>query len=104
MTPEIEDFTKKVVEHLAKRLDPQQIILFGSHAKGTATLNSDIDLLVVDAGGTLTHHHAVGRMHRPGWDRQRRREIHPVRASVFSQFADGQTITEFNPNMALTSD
>ena len=61
MTPEIEDFTKKMVEHLAKRLDPQQIILFGSHAKGTATLNSDIDLLVVDAGGTLTHHHAVGR-------------------------------------------
>ena len=26
---------------------------------------------VVDAGGTVTHHHAVGRMHRPGWDRQR---------------------------------
>ena len=47
MTPEIEEFTKKVVEHLAKRLDPQQIILFGSHAKGTATINSDIDLLVV---------------------------------------------------------
>ena len=87
-----------------KRLDPQQIILFGSHAKGTATLNSDIDLLVVDVGGTLTHHHAVGRMHRPGWDRQQRREIHPVRASVFSPFADGQIITELNPNMALTSD
>ena len=26
---------------------------------------------VVDAGGTVTHHHAVGRMHRPAWDRQR---------------------------------
>jgi len=27
---------------------------------------------VVDAGGTVTHHHAVGRMHRPGgYDRQR---------------------------------
>ena len=26
----------------------------------------------VDAGGTVTHHHAVGRMHRPdGYDRQR---------------------------------
>ncbi len=25
---------------------------------------------VVDAGGTCTHHHAVGRMHRPGYDRQ----------------------------------
>ncbi len=26
---------------------------------------------VVEAGGTVTHHHAVGRMHRPGYDRQR---------------------------------
>ena len=26
---------------------------------------------VVAAGGTVTHHHAVGRMHRPGWDAQR---------------------------------
>ena len=26
---------------------------------------------VIDAGGTITHHHAVGRMHRPGYDRQR---------------------------------
>jgi len=26
---------------------------------------------VVDAGGTVTHHHAVGRMHAAGWARQR---------------------------------
>ena len=26
---------------------------------------------VVDAGGTVTHHHAVGRMHRAAWERQR---------------------------------
>jgi alkyldihydroxyacetonephosphate synthase len=26
---------------------------------------------VFDAGGTITHHHAVGRMHRPQYDRQR---------------------------------
>ena len=26
---------------------------------------------VIAAGGTVTHHHAVGRMHRDGWDRQR---------------------------------
>lgn len=26
---------------------------------------------VIEAGGTVTHHHAVGRMHRPGWERQR---------------------------------
>ena len=26
---------------------------------------------VTRAGGTSTHHHAVGRMHRPGYDAQR---------------------------------
>ncbi|MPY91624.1 MAG: FAD-binding protein [Acidimicrobiia bacterium] len=26
---------------------------------------------IADAGGTITHHHAVGRMHRPQYDRQR---------------------------------
>ncbi len=26
---------------------------------------------VIAAGGTITHHHAVGRMHRPGWEQQR---------------------------------
>src|SRR5688572_15393794 len=26
---------------------------------------------VIDNGGTITHHHAVGRDHRPGYDRQR---------------------------------
>lgn len=26
---------------------------------------------VVEAGGTVTHHHAVGRMHRDAWERQR---------------------------------
>jgi alkyldihydroxyacetonephosphate synthase len=26
---------------------------------------------VVAAGATITHHHAVGRMHRPAYDRQR---------------------------------
>ncbi len=26
---------------------------------------------VVEAGGTVTHHHSVGRMHRPGYDQQR---------------------------------
>jgi alkyldihydroxyacetonephosphate synthase len=34
------------------------------HIKDTATR------AVVDAGGTCTHHHAVGRMHRPGYERQ----------------------------------
>lgn len=26
---------------------------------------------IAGAGGTVTHHHGVGRLHRPGYDRQR---------------------------------
>ena len=32
---------------IAERFDPEQIILFGSHARGNAGSHSDIDLLVV---------------------------------------------------------
>ena len=36
-----------VANLIAERFDPEQIILFGSHARGNAGYNSDIDLLVV---------------------------------------------------------
>jgi predicted nucleotidyltransferase len=37
----------KMVKRLVDRFDPEQIILFGSHARGTAGPDSDIDLLVI---------------------------------------------------------
>lgn len=36
-----------MVSRLVERFAPQQIILFGSHARGTATPDSDVDLLVI---------------------------------------------------------
>ena len=36
-----------VAKLIAERFDPEQIILFGSHARGNAGSHSDIDLLVV---------------------------------------------------------
>lgn len=36
-----------IVKRLVNRFNPDQIILFGSHARGTARAESDIDLLVV---------------------------------------------------------
>lgn len=36
-----------MVDRIVERFKPQQIILFGSQAQGTATSESDIDLLVV---------------------------------------------------------
>lgn len=36
------------VEVLVREADPEQVILFGSHARGEAGPNSDLDLLVVE--------------------------------------------------------
>ena len=36
-----------MVERLVDRFDPDQIILFGSQARGTARPGSDVDLLVI---------------------------------------------------------
>lgn len=36
-----------MVDRIVRRFDPVRVILFGSHARGTATDQSDVDLLVV---------------------------------------------------------
>ena len=36
-----------MVRRLVRQFDPEQIILFGSHARGTAGPDSDVDFLVV---------------------------------------------------------
>lgn len=41
--PEIDSLIQRIVGVC----NPEKIILFGSHAKGTATLTSDLDLLIV---------------------------------------------------------
>jgi predicted nucleotidyltransferase len=41
------DKIDEMVRCIAERFDPDQIILFGSHARGTARHDSDVDLLVV---------------------------------------------------------
>ncbi|HKE76063.1 MAG TPA: FAD-binding oxidoreductase [Acidimicrobiales bacterium] len=43
----------------------------GAEERQWAELKAAASEAVVAAGGTITHHHAVGRMHRPGYDRQR---------------------------------
>lgn len=37
------------------------------------TIKAAANEAVIDAGGTVTHHHAVGRMHKKAWERQRPR-------------------------------
>jgi len=38
---------EKMVQRIVERFHPEKIILFGSHARGTAGPDSDVDLLVV---------------------------------------------------------
>ena len=38
---------EQIVQRIVARFNPEKIILFGSHARGTAGPDSDVDLLVV---------------------------------------------------------
>lgn len=42
----VEDQIRWMVRRIASEFDPDQIILFGSHARGEAGPDSDVDLLV----------------------------------------------------------
>ena len=41
-----------MAQFIAERFDPEQIILFGSYARGEANAHSDIDLLVIIRAAT----------------------------------------------------
>ncbi|MBI2317790.1 MAG: nucleotidyltransferase domain-containing protein [Betaproteobacteria bacterium] len=46
-TRELEKTIKRMVQRIVRRFHPDRVILFGSHARGTASADSDVDLLVV---------------------------------------------------------
>jgi predicted nucleotidyltransferase len=45
--PDVPAAIAEMVRRIVERFDPEKIILFGSHARGDATPDSDVDLLVV---------------------------------------------------------
>ena len=47
MTQPLPPTLPSTLERLIRALAPERIVLFGSHARGTARANSDIDLLVI---------------------------------------------------------
>ena len=44
---ELQKTIDRMVKRIVERFHPDQVILFGSHAQGTAGPDSDVDLLVV---------------------------------------------------------
>lgn len=44
-----ESYVDKIASIIVRTIDPEQVILFGSAARGSAGPNSDLDILVVDS-------------------------------------------------------
>jgi predicted nucleotidyltransferase len=42
-----DELIKYIIDKIASEIHPEKIILFGSHAMGTATKDSDLDLFIV---------------------------------------------------------
>lgn len=45
----IDQLLSKMVATIVAEVNPEQVILFGSHARGNATEDSDVDLIVVES-------------------------------------------------------
>jgi predicted nucleotidyltransferase len=48
--PVTEELLKEMTEKIVREINPRKVVLFGSHARGTAHPNSDLDFLVVEDG------------------------------------------------------
>jgi predicted nucleotidyltransferase len=48
MESEEENLIRQMVEVIVREAAPEAVILFGSHARGKATPDSDVDLLIVE--------------------------------------------------------
>lgn len=57
--------TQEIIEHAVRdivtRFHPEQVILFGSQARGDATPDSDVDFLVVMPDGIDRREVAIGK-------------------------------------------
>ncbi len=49
MTPVTDEILDRMVRAIVDEVDPEQVILFGSHARGDQREDSDIDLIVLEA-------------------------------------------------------
>ncbi len=49
----------EIVRRLVEAIDPDKIILFGSHARGETRADSDVDLLIVKDSNEKPHRRAI---------------------------------------------
>ncbi len=55
----IAPYLRLITERIVQQFQPLKIILFGSYARGDATTNSDLDLLIVMPSGTHKRQQAI---------------------------------------------
>lgn len=62
-----ETLLQEITQRIVESFDPQKVILFGSHAAGTARPDSDVDLLVIMSaeGSAIQRATAVKQVCRP---------------------------------------
>ena len=66
MTPVTDTLLQQMVDAIVAEVDPDQVILFGSRARGEARQDSDVDLIVVEAesfGQTRSRHKELVRLY-----------------------------------------
>ena len=66
MTRDIDTLMNRMVRAIVDEVDPEQVILFGSRARGDERENSDIDLIVVEAkpfGPERSRHREMVRLY-----------------------------------------
>jgi predicted nucleotidyltransferase len=66
-----EEVLNEIVSATVREVDPEQIILFGSYARGHAGPDSDLDLLVIERGQfsqERSRHAEIKRIRRALWD------------------------------------
>ena len=49
MTATDDTLLQRIVDTIVREVDPDQVILFGSRARGNAAADSDVDLVVIEA-------------------------------------------------------
>ena len=67
MTPVTDEVLDRMVRAIVDEVDPEQVILFGSRARGDQRVNSDIDLIVLEAepfGPQRSRHKELVRLYR----------------------------------------
>ena len=67
MTPVTDELLHRMVHAIVDEVDPEQVILFGSRARGDHRENSDIDLIVIEAepfGPERSRHKEMLRLYR----------------------------------------